>query len=440
MPVRSVRGAASELPLPLPVHLLLKGSAADLVWPDLAKDLIEVACAIFLADRMHARARDTLGSRQIALRLPVRKPTAWKQVAPHLKEALGILGDDEFSFDFYYRPQGAGCFPAQDKPKQQQSKRLPDKKGALPFPPAIERVALFSGGLDSAVAAAHFARSKAPTVFVTHYVRDIRRIEGLLNEIYRTYGKGTQPLNAQFYIKPKSAFAPKLREHSRRTRSFLFVSLALATAQALNAREVCVCENGVIALNLPFIPAMIPTRHAHSSYLQTMERLANDLFTTPISVVNPFELQTKGEMNHIFRSHPQLALESVSCWNQQWSGRGANYGRGHCGYCVPCLVRRVSLDAAGITIPKGHFDLDVNHLPRRLTRDQAARLDSYRALLVFTAEVLSCRSWRGFLRTFPDIINSESTMRPRPQDEWFREVFRMVQRFAREVEHTFLGV
>src|SRR6185295_11472749 len=297
-----------------------------------------------------------------------------------------------------------------------------------------------SGGLDSAAAAAHFASRQGSTAYVTYYVRDIRRIEGLLKEIYGAFGKKTEPLHAQFYIKPESTFAPRLREHSRRSRSFLFVSLALATAQALNAREVCVCENGVIALNLPFIPAMIPTRHAHSSFLQTMEHLAKDLFDARIRVVNPFELQTKGEMSRIFQAHPQLALESVSCWNQQWAGRGANYGKGHCGYCVPCLVRRASLEAANIPIPKGHFDLDVNRLARRqrLAKEDWVHLQFYRALLSFTSEIREYRSWRSFLRGFPDIITSEPTTAPQSPDKWFKSLFTMMKRFTGEVEHAFV--
>jgi 7-cyano-7-deazaguanine synthase in queuosine biosynthesis len=449
MLVQTLSGATGELPQPLPVHLLLKGFASDLVWSELGRDLIEVACTIFLADRMYSRPRNTLGSRQIALRLPVRRPAAWKRVARDLEHALAILSDDVFSFDFYYSPQGAGCFPAQDKQKlpadrlvEHESKYLRHKKGARAVVPTVERVVLFSGGLDSSVAAAYFAARKNPTVYVTYYVRDIHRIEGLLKKIYSIYGTEKQPLHAQFYIKPERTFAPRLREHSRRSRSFLFVSLALATAHALNAREVCVCENGVIALNLPFIPAMIPTRHAHSSFLQTMERLAKDLFDAHVRVVNPFELQTKGEMSRIFHAQPQVALESVSCWNQQWAGRGANYGKGHCGYCVPCLVRRASLEAAGITIPKGHFDLDVRRLARhqRLTKVESERLGAYRALMSFTVQVQSCRSSRSFLRNFPDIINSEPTTKSQPPDEWFRNLFTMMKRFACEVEHTFSGV
>jgi 7-cyano-7-deazaguanine synthase in queuosine biosynthesis len=434
MPIEALSGATSDLPIPLPVHLLVNGLPSSLFWPEVARDLIEVACAVFLADRMHSRSRDTLASRRIALRLPVRQRKAWKRVTPQLERALSILGDDVFTFDFYHSTSGAGCFAVQDSLKLRTNKHSENNLGT-----SIARVALFSGGLDSAVAAAHLARRKEQTAFVTYYVRDIRRIEALLKEICETYGEGKQPPHVQFYIKPKREFADKLREHSRRSRSFLFVSLAIATAQALNSREVYVCENGVIALNLPFVPAMIPTRHAHSAFLQTMESLAKDLFKDDFRVVNPFELRTKGEMSQIFHDHPQLALQSVSCWNQQWSGHGANYGKGHCGYCVPCLVRRTSLEAADIAIPKSHFDVDVRRLASRkhLNREDSAKLGNYWALMRFAEQIGSFPSWRSLLRSFPDIIVSEPTLKRTSPELWFKDLFSMLKRFAREVEHTF---
>lgn len=426
------------VPIPLPVNFLIRGAPPNLIWPELSKDLIEVACAIFLADRVQPRSRDTLASRHISLRLPVRQPKAWKPVASHLERALSILSDDVFEIDFYHSRSGAGCFPPDDEMKlrtrPQTSKRNSERT-------SIQRVALFSGGLDSTVGAAYLARRRETTAYVTYYVKDIQRIQTLLNDTYKIYGKGEQPLHIQFYIKPKREFAAKLKEHSRRSRSFLFVSLAIAAAHAVNALEVSVCENGVIALNLPFVPAMIPTRHAHSAFLQTMECVARELFKNEFRVVNPFELRTKGEMTEFLRDHPRLALQSVSCWNQQWSGRGANYGKGHCGYCVPCLVRRVSLHTAGISIPKSHFDLDVRRLAslKHLTSEQSAKLRYYRALLSFTKKIKSCPSWRSFLRSFPDIISSEPTTKPKSPEAWFRSLFLMLKGFGCEVERTFFS-
>lgn len=423
-PVLLAQGQPINLPFPLPVHIALRGLAQNIRWPDLSQDLVEIACAIFLADRLIRRPGSTLGPRQIDLRLPVRRPEIWKRVAPHLQEILAILGDDTFSFDFYGSPKGASCFP-QNAVRQQRM--------------CVDRIMLFSGGLDSAAAAAIFTQEGVRGACITHYVTGIRRIEKLLEDIHDAYGTEPGTLHAQFYIRPVGPIVRRMKENSRRSRSFLFASLALATAIGVEACEVCICENGPLAINLPLTPAMVPTRHAHSQFLRAMERLSKELFGVPIRVLNPFELVTKGEMARVFVPHPELALETVSCWNQQWSGRRENYGKGHCGYCLPCLVRLASLESAGIVIPKSHFDSNVRRLARRsyLSQKEFHRLDPYKALLSFATKVQLCQSWREFIRRFPDVIDTEPTYRPLSLDEWFKNVFGMMKRFAHEVNQTF---
>lgn len=412
-----------DLPEPLPVELALKGLAAELTWPEVARDLVEVACAVLLADRLTPRPRGTLGPREIALRVGVRRPGVWARASAQLREILSILGDDAFSFDFFRKPDGNLPFP---EPPSTPGRRY-------------RRVALFSGGLDSAAAAATFAKDGTQTAYVTHYAKGIRHIAALLGDIHRVYGGQAEPGHAQFYIRPVGAIVQHLRENSRRSRSFLFVSLALATAVCLEAPEVCVCENGALALNLPLSPAMVPTRHAHSEFLRAMEELSKLLFGTPIRVTNPFELATKGEMCRVFVPHPGLALDTVSCWNQQWSGRGRKYSQGHCGLCLPCLVRLASLEAAKIAVPKGHFDCDVRRLAaqRRPKREVLRRLGMYRALVGFATRVRSCGTWRRFLKSFPEVIGTQPTSGRMSQDQWFKRLFGMTKRFAEEVTRSF---
>lgn len=424
------QGKSIHLPVPLPIQLSLKGLTRHIHWPAPSRDLIEVACAILMADRLVTRPRNSLGPRQIDLALPVRNPHVWNRAVPVLQEILEILGGDVFSIDFCHHPDGAACFPINGVSTQLE---------LLKPPASVDRVALFSGGLDSAAAAATFALEDKRAVYVTHYTNGIRRIEKLLEDISAEYNPQSKTLHAQFYIRHFGPIVQQLRERSRRSRSFLFVSLALATAAATDAPEVCVCENGPLALNLPLTPAMIPTRHAHSQFLRAMERLATIVFDRPIRVLNPFELMTKGEMSRVFAHRPELALRTVSCWNQQWSGRGKSYGKGHCGHCFPCLVRRASLEAAGIAVPEDHFDVDVQRLARKpqVSDQDLRRLSPYRALLKFSGKVKACRNWQEFVRQFPQCIETEATRTPLAFDDWFPKLYQTMSRFAEEIDQTF---
>src|SRR5262249_47544490 len=151
---------------------------------------------------------------------------------------------------------------------------------------AADRVALFSGGLDSAAGAATFTQRGLLTIYVSHYVNGVGRLARLLHDIASAYGRPDQARHAAFYVRPKGPVVQQLGENSRQPRPLLFAALALATAMSVGTREVCVSENGPLALNLPLAPGMLPTRHAHSRFLLALERLGRSLFDVPIRVRN----------------------------------------------------------------------------------------------------------------------------------------------------------
>jgi 7-cyano-7-deazaguanine synthase in queuosine biosynthesis len=405
-----------ELPEPLPVEVALRGFAEVVAWSAESLDLAELAMAILLADRRVRRPRQD--RRAIRVAVPLRRPALWRAEAERVEEILFFLTQDRFRLE----------------PRQAKGKGvLPQVRSGSTAPPHVQRVVLFSGGLDSACAAADCARGGIPTVFLSHYTTGRSRLEELLASIASAYAAHPERIwHAGFYIRPCGPIVRELRENSRRSRSFLFVSLALAVAAGAGAGEVGVCENGPLALNLPLSAAMVPTHHAHGQFLADMEELAAALFGRRIRIINPYELATKGEMAAVFQPHPELALATTSCWYQQWSGKGVNRGKGHCGTCLPCLVRRASLAAAGIAIPRGHFDVDVLRAKRGSL--PAHRLAEYRWLLDFAARIRACASWKTFLRSFPAAIEARPTYHPLAGDAWLRAIFKMMKRFSGEVE------
>jgi 7-cyano-7-deazaguanine synthase in queuosine biosynthesis len=412
--------SSTVLPRPLPVRAAFRGVARNLNWSDESKDLLEVAAAILLADRLVTRPRSGRRSRRIRIRLHVRCPRQWKTATAKLRDVLAILTDDDFQFEFALGASTTINFPEVRPQTELRS---------------VRQVALFSGGLDSAVAAATFAQDDVETAYVTHYVRDAHRISSVLESVYRNYGGIREVPHALFYLRPAGPITKRLRENSRRTRSFLFVSLAVVTAMGIGIDKIRVCENGPLALNLPLNSAMLPTMHAHSHFLQSMEEFVHCIFKTRISISNPFELSTKGKMSQIFKSSPKIALATVSCWNQQWSGSGAQYGHGHCGLCIPCLVRKISFKAAGIHIPRRHFDTEVASLVRlpNISREKLRLLTPYRSLLSFASAVERCKGWRDFVRTFPSVIDSQPTCCRVSSNAWFQRLYKMTKTFGREI-------
>jgi len=401
-----------------PIRIALRGLARRMAWDDVSRDLVELAAGVLVTDRLVRRAGAR--PRTIHLSLAMRRPELFRAAESELREVLALLTGDRFSFGF--------------RRARRREFVLGTESGSRDGL-ELDQVVLFSGGLDSACAAADLARRRGRVGYVTQYTKGIEAVEGLLAEIYARVGASRPFEHAGYFVQPWGPVVGQLHENARRSRSFLFLSLALATAGCTRAGEVLVCENGPLALNLPLGPEMVPTRHAHSQFLGAMERLAQTLFGRRLRVRNPYELKTKGEMAKVFRDHPGLALRTISCWYQQWSGRGSSYGKGHCGHCLPCLVRLVSLTAAGIDFPRRHFDVDVRRLARkgRPTLEDRRRLEPMRRLVGFASAVVGCRSWRDFIQQFPDAVESEPTSHEMTSDQWYRRLYRTERRFAAEV-------
>jgi hypothetical protein len=166
-------------------------------------------------------------------------------------------------------------------------------------------------------------------------------------------------------------------EDTTRGRSFLFFSLGVAAGTALGRDFVLkVPENGLIALNVPLDRlrlGALSTRTTHPFYMARWNELLRELGVGG-KVENPYWDKTKGEM--VAQSaNPallkQLTPLSLSC-SSPAKARWAKKPPGHCGYCLPCLIRRAALRDKDTTV-YGVPDLTAAILDTRQAEGQQVR-------------------------------------------------------------------
>ena len=111
---------------------------------------------------------------------------------------------------------------------------------------------------------------------------------------------------------------------------------------------VDVPENGLIALNVPLDPlrfGALSTRTAHPHFIASMQTLI-DALALDVELNNPYRHMTKGEMvaNCADKAFLEtIVANSMSC-SSPAKARYKKLSPRHCGYCVPCLIRRASLE------------------------------------------------------------------------------------------------
>jgi len=297
-----------------------------------AMDLVAVAMAVTAADTFVLRDHAADGwRREIEIYVPVIEPDRWNALAPLLAKTLGFLSGDTWSLSF----RGGGLMPPSARDVRHRTRIDPSK---------VDAVALFSGGLDSALGVMDLLDAGVRPLLVSHAPRGDKTYQ---NAVATLLSPAPQRLEFNSYPSRDG-----VTEITTRTRSFLFLTFAALVAQTIRtfrntaSIDLHMCENGLIALNPPLTARRIgalSTRTAHPHYLSLMQELFNAI-GLGVKINNPHRHETKGEMLARRANLPnigQFATSTVSCGN--WKRKNIQ-----CGRCWPCSIRRASFHRAGL--------------------------------------------------------------------------------------------
>lgn len=305
-----------------------------------AVDLAILAACVTAADTRIERAADAQDgwTREIDLHIPVQDASLWTAQASGLSRILKFLTGDLWRIFF--------------RARHRDYAQLIVRPGNL-IGPTVSSVCLFSGGLDSFVGAIDlFADGQSPLLVSHYWELSTSSQELCAGRIGSVYGDMVPR-----HVRTRVGFDTNDFSHAMGTesttrgRSFLFFALAALAASGLDGRPaIHVPENGLISLNVPLDPLRVgawSTRTTHPFYMERWQHLLNRLAIVA-DLVNPYRFKTKGEMlaecanSDLVR---RFASETISCSSiakARWKGLAP----GHCGFCVPCLIRRAALASA----------------------------------------------------------------------------------------------
>lgn len=244
------------------------------------------------------------------------------------------------------------------------------------------KVLLFSGGLDSLAAAVLYGEQGHKIHLISHVTANqvISNSQEILQRNLESKFTG-QYSRCAFRVggisKPTKGFpfpTDQEREETQRTRSFLFLTLAGLVARRRNAADVVmIAENGQMAIHLPLSAARISsfsTHTAHPEFVELMSSLLTRILSHEVKIQNPFLYKTKAEVvQRLATAYPELVKASISCWKASRISGDLN----HCGFCVPCLVRRVAIENNKILIPEYKRDILIENIGELDPEDDGKR-------------------------------------------------------------------
>lgn len=308
---------------------------ANLVSKDIL-DFFTLSAAVYGIDRFVERKQNSVDgwSRELKVSFPVHSPSKWNSCRGELNRLLSFLTGDYWNIEFR-------------KEAFEIPKETLDKEYSVSF----TQINLLSGGLDSLIGALDFLKQnpKQKVLFVSHYDPQMHGPKGdqkeLISEIEKMYPNQFEYIPS---LRVSLEHTNADRETTFRSRSLLFIGIALMAAQATNTQTIIVPENGTVSLNFPLsasIRSSCSTRTTHPFVLNSVLSIWKVL-SIGTNIQNPYEFQTKGEMVNSCKDQINLSTlvaMSNSCGKRGHRAHWQKPGASHCGICMPCIYRQASL-------------------------------------------------------------------------------------------------
>jgi hypothetical protein len=307
---------------------------------EIGLDLLLLATHVYAADTRISRDTESQDNwtREITLIVPVSEVDRWNMAQTLLQRQLNFLTGDIWTVQFRARHGSATS--------------LVPSRGSSPDP-VHDTLSLFSGGMDSLIGAIDALAVGKKPLLISH--AGDGATSGAQHELFECLETNFPDAlfdHLRLWLNiPTDLITGVNIENTTRARSFLFFALGILAGTGLNKRFVLQApENGYIALNVPLDTlrlGALSTRTTHPFYMDCWNKLLM-ILNIDGKVDNPYWNKTKGEMASecqnidLLKELIPISLSCSSPAKARWKGKASE----HCGYCLPCLVRRAAIKQA----------------------------------------------------------------------------------------------
>ena len=308
-------------------------------------DFAPVTGAVAYVDRSFLRRGSQGWQRDLGVIIPVHEHETWNQstVVEALVDCLTFLTGDNWWFEFIPRTNLDEWLQHQ----QFLNLRTFQPSAVLPF----------SGGMDSwAVAQMIRLNDPSANLLLAQIQNPSASILFDNDKSYNNSIKNIQSIRLPFKLR-----GIKKKEHTYRTRSFVFYGAAALASILSGYNQVVITENGQGSLGPSLLPYAHewPLRGAHPGFTTRLRRPIRALFDVDIKFDHHSLWKTKGQILKLIEKK-----SSIHNWEMTYSCTRyrpklpITSPRRDCGICGNCLLTRVSLRAAGIEPPVGRYIWD----------------------------------------------------------------------------------
>ncbi len=331
-------------------------------------DFFTFSASVYGIDRFVDRKHNSVDgwSRVLNVSFPVHNLSKWNDCKLDINKMLSFLTGDYWNISF-----------------RKETVSIPKADIDKEFTESFKQINLLSGGLDSLIGAIDFLKSspKEKVLFVSHYDPQMHGPKGdqrdLILELEKMYPK-------QFTYVPSLRISLEKtnlnRESTFRSRSLLFIGIALMLSESTKTKRIIIPENGTVSLNFPLSTSRrssCSTRTTHPLVLEYVNSIWKVL-SISTDIQNPYEFQTKGEVVNACKDQANLSklvIMSNSCGKRGHRAHWQKPTATHCGVCMPCVYRQASLVKIGDKTSYGNTINSLAPFLSKKSQDISACLD-----------------------------------------------------------------
>jgi len=332
-----------------------------------AVDFITILGSIWFADRAIRRQPAKGWGRFIRLSIPVLEPGKWSKLptVSRLQECLDYLTGDKWALTFTKR------------------RRAPvgTHGSSLVQLPQGEYIGVpYSGGIDSYSQVKLLLSHEPRTNLICTFTSTKASAESW-QALCKSNAKPDRKLLS--IPIPMRVTAPRHSEMTFRTRPFVFYGLAAYAAVLAGSKRVLIPENGQGSLggSLALLGNEHPHRSCYPGFPHRLREVLALCLGKEIVFEHPGLMMTKGQViEQLARKEPSLD------WSSKWScahdQRHSNLHkkRVHCGVCGGCILRRMSMNSAGINEKTEYLFADLGASTIEASLPKGKKVKAFKAM------------------------------------------------------------
>ncbi|MEG2092471.1 hypothetical protein [Cetobacterium sp.] len=370
------------------------------------KDLFNILCLIYYADIREPESVD----RRIKLDIEVENIEEIEKIKEKIKRLVKFMASEDWEFNFIER----------------KNKNIINNNKL--FEPEIEKfevVALLSGGLDS-FTGTYFNKDKKTKFIGFNLQNPEGKSQSLIKEFIRE-----KNYNSKFKLyELKDMNKVTL---TQRTRSLFFFGLGIVEAHMSNINKLNIYENGIMSLNPPIDFSRTTTKTTHPKTIYLFNEILKEL-GLDMEVENTCVNKTKAEMvKEMDEEYIDFIKNTVTCGVGRMNVSFNNSKYSHCGACVPCILRKITLSALDLEgVDNSKYQIPYNQPIYGVDKEihKNSLFKEYKSAIIYFNEYKNLVKNRG-------IFEYLGTRKKDYKTNDYLERDKMLKKFEKEVEYFF---